>query len=84
MNKKKKLKPIGIREQWGAKHKIIHISPPEVNKEQRSKRKYKIRIFFQDQFGTKKHCTIRFGDKKGNDFVDHHNTDKRAMVLMKI
>ena len=27
---------------------------------------------------------MRFGDKNGNDFVDHHDTDKRATVLLRM
>ena len=69
---------------WTESHRIKSISPPEPIQDPRSRKRFKIRMQYLNAKGDLHSCTIRFGDKRRQEFIDHHSSDKRAMDLLKL
>ena len=63
---------------------MISVQPPFLNDEKKSKKKFKLKLRFKDNLGKLRNYTVRFGDKNGGDFVDHHNTEKRTLFALRV
>lgn len=69
---------------WNSKFLLTKLETPIALSTTDGRKRYSIRIEYKDEGGKKKNKTVRFGDKKVQEYVDHHDISRKTSEVSRL